>query len=340
MNISPFSYTSKEFAELLFSQCGRGLQQTQALYSSFIRKGVIPKDLPSFKNAPHLFQEMVACMNVQVLPYIVVGEDDGTLRFALKTGDQHLIESVLMRMQHGLTLCVSSQIGCRMGCRFCCTGRQGLVRNLSCAEIVQQLYVARHMLKKDVKNIVFMGMGEFFDNAQAALQAVNVFSDPFGFNIGMKHITISTSGDIPGILSLAKRTGPAPNLAVSLNAASDEIRALLMPLRKNEPLIKLKQALNAYCEAAKKEVLISYVLLKDINDGLEQADALSFFLEGLPVKINIIPFNRFAQAPFEPPGEHVIAAFTQRLRENGFRTLRRGPKGTSINAACGQLQKG
>lgn len=339
MMISPFSCTSDEFAKQLFSHFGRGLQQAKALYTSFIREGSIQKDLPPFKNAPQLFLEMVSCVDTKILPHVVVGEEGGTVRFMLNIVDGHIIESVLMKMQHGYTLCVSSQIGCRMGCRFCCTGKSGFVRNLTCGEIVQQLFVARHMFQKDVKNVVFMGMGEFFDNKEAGFHAVDIFSDPYGFNIGMKHITISTSGDIQGILSLAERKGATPNLAVSLNTPFDDTRKYLMPYRKEESLEALRDALKIYCAAKKREVLISYVLLKGINDSHEDAECLSAFLEDLPVKINIIPFNEFPGASFASPKEEAIMFFLDFLRKKGFRTLLRGKKGGSIQAACGQLQK-
>ena len=339
MNISPFSLTSGEFQSLLSKACGRGEQQAGDLYSCFMREGSFRNTLSSFKNAPKLYQEMVSIVDTRLLQYEIVGEDSSSLRFCLLTDDGCRIESVLMRMQHGLTLCVSSQIGCRMGCRFCCTGLGGFVRNLSPREIVQQLFIARHVLKWDVKNIVFMGMGEPFDTKEAVFRAVDIFTDPLGLGIGMRHVTISTSGDIQGIISLASRCQPTPHLAISLNAVSDGERAALMPYRKYDTLHELREAILLYCRKKRRQVLISYALLKGVNDSLGCMDTLSLLLENIPAKINLIPFNTYPGALYEEPDEDVVEACMKRLREKGFRVLLRGRKGDSLGAACGQLQK-
>ena len=240
-------------------------------------------------------------------------------------------------MQSGGTLCVSSQVGCRMGCAFCETGRMGLLRNLTTEEIVSQIFVAKHHLKFSIRNIVFMGMGEPFDNYDNVMQAVRVLTDPKGFGFGKRHITVSTSGCVDGIECLMAEPEETPNLAVSINAPIEELRNRLMPVNKKYNLERLYQAMKAYCQTTGREILVAYVLLKDVNDTLEHADLLARYLEGLDVKVNVIPYNPQSRDRFSPPEEAVIEEFTQHLRSKGLYTLRRVTKGRDIMAACGQL---
>lgn len=254
-----------------------------------------------------------------------------------QTADQLEIESVLIPMQAGGTLCLSSQVGCRMGCTFCETGRMGLLRNLTTQEIVTQLFVARFILGFQVRNLVFMGMGEPFDNYENVMQAVRIFTDPYGFGLGIHHLTISTSGRVEEIYRLIEETSPIPHLAVSLNAPTDELRNRLMPINRHHPLKELYQAMQVFNTKKGKSILVAYVLMKGQNDSLEHADQLANFLQGLNVKINIIPYNPQSRDRFQPPEQDTIEVFTARLREKGYYTLLRQTKGQKIMAACGQL---
>ena len=308
-----------------------------ALYQSFVRQGTIQNDLPAFRNAPRLFEQMAACIDQHIDPVSGVFEEERTKKFLLRTADGAMIESVIMDMEKRHSLCVSSQVGCRMGCAFCRTGQLGFRRNLTVPEIVQQAFCAIHVLKTPIKNIVFMGMGEPFDTIETVLQAVRVLTDPIGFGIGVRRITISTSGELNGISRLTNGEGPIPNLAVSLGAATDEVRAKVMPRRRNEPLFLLKEALRAYCQRRQRQVLLSYVLLHGINDSKEDADSLAAFANSLDARLNIIPYNAFPGSSFSRPPADRIFAFVERLRGYSLPVFVRQERGLSIHAACGQL---
>lgn len=337
MTIRLEAHTAKSFSEEIFQQLGKGYQHAMSLYTSWMRTGKLPPDLPIFQNAPLLFKQIISLCNFELLPVATSQSDGNTSKFLLRTNDGLDIESVLIPMKSGATLCVSSQIGCRMGCTFCETGRMGLLRNLNAAEIVNQLLVARHVLNLPVRNIVFMGMGEPFDNYEAVMQAVKVLTDPKGCNFGKRQITISTSGSIEGIQQLMNEPGETPNLAVSITAADDTLRDKLMPVNRKWNLEELHRTMTAYCNSTKREILIAYVLLQGVNDTLEHADSLASYLKGLAVKINVIPYNAQKRDQFAAPETASLEAFVARLRQHGYYTLLRRTKGRSIMAACGQL---
>jgi 23S rRNA (adenine2503-C2)-methyltransferase len=289
--LHPLRYTANEFAERMHTICGRGKLQAVALYQGYIREGKIRDDLPEFWNAPRLYEQMTQAIHQHIDPVVQVCSEDRATKFLMETHDGFFIESVIMTMHCRKSLCLSSQIGCRMACAFCKTGQMGIKRNLTPEEIVQQMFAAQHLLKtpeafaklatsicevpakerskiypsrheqtavpsfakaSPVQNIVFMGMGEPFDNFDAVMQAVNVLSDPLSFGIGLRRITISTSGDIPGIVRFANEERPLPNLAVSLGAPIDDIRSAIMPRRRKEPLCDLYEAMHSYCTRKKR----------------------------------------------------------------------------------------
>lgn len=331
------SQTSNVFADSVRSLLGKGYNHAVLVYEELFRNGKITGKDPAFNNASLLLQDIQKMLDLD-MPTLVGEKNDGiTGKFLLKTHDQLEIESVLIPMQSGGTLCVSSQIGCRMGCTFCETGRMGLLRNLTTEEIVSQIFVARHQLGMQIRNVVFMGMGEPFDNYESVMQAVRVLQDPKGLGFGRKNITISTSGCVLGIDKLIQEGEQAPNLAVSINAPQNEQRARLMPITRKHNMGDLYQAMNRYCVQTGREILIAYVLLKEQNDSLEHADQLADYLSGLKVKVNLIPYNSQSCERFSSPEEDVLNAFAKRLREKGYYTLVRVTKGKSIMAACGQL---
>ena len=335
--VHPLAHTSEEFAQALGLLCHKKPPAALALYRSFIRQGAIQAGLPEFRNAPRLFEQMAALIDQHIDPISEVFEEERTKKFLLRTTDGAMVESVIMDMGCRQSLCVSSQVGCRMGCAFCRTGQLGFRRNLTVSEIVQQVFCAIHILKAPIKNVVFMGMGEPFDTIESVLQAVRVLTDPFGFGIGLRRITLSTSGELNGIARLANEPGLLPNLAVSLGAAKDEVRASLMPRRRHEPLCLLKEALQAYCQRRQRQVLLSYVLLNGVNDSSEDADAFASFAEGLDARLNVIPYNSFPDSPFSRPPAERIHAFVARLRSRSLPVFLRQERGLSIRAACGQL---
>ncbi|MCB1135078.1 MAG: 23S rRNA (adenine(2503)-C(2))-methyltransferase RlmN, partial [Chlamydiia bacterium] len=230
-----------------------------------------------------------------------------------------------------------SQVGCNMGCVFCETGRMGLLRNLTTAEITAQVFIARHVLGYSFRNIVFMGMGEPLDNWEAVSQAVQVLTDPAGFGFAKNRITISTSGRVDGIYRMLEAGEPYVNLALSINAPNDSLRNRLMPLNRRYDMEAIRKAIEDYCAATQRQVLLAYVLMRDFNDGLEHAEQLAEWVQGLDVKINLIPYNPQSRDRFAAPTEEGLDAFAAYLRSRHLRTLVRHNKGRDIMAACGQL---
>ncbi len=336
--ISIFSHTQQSFAETLFLRFGKGRQHAARLYSDWFRKGhVRDYALWAEPQAISLVEKMIEAVDFS-LPEVSRRKEEGeTMKFLLQFSDRLESESVLIPMEAGNTLCISSQVGCRMGCAFCETGKMGLIRHLSCEEIVAQVFSARFVLGKEVRNIVFMGMGEPFDNYEAVMQAVAVLTDAGGLSFGPSRITISTSGKVDAILRMAREADPALNLAVSVNAPSDEVRNRIMPVNRQWNMAELKSAMAEYCSHPRREILVEYVLIKGVNDAPASADLLADYLRGLKVKVNLIPYNPQTRDRFAPPEEEVREAFLKRMREHGYQTLLRGTKGQKIMAACGQL---
>ena len=334
---SIFSYTQHQFAEEVHRQLSKGKRHAQLLYAQWFREGKVePKDFAE-PQALSLIEEMRKRIDFS-LPEIVSQLQDGdTKKFLLRLADGLETESVLIPMQSGITLCISSQVGCKMGCAFCETGRMGLLRSLTAAEIVMQVFVAKFVLNSPVRNIVFMGMGEPFDNYDNVMQAIRILTDPAGFGLGPSRITVSTSGCVSEVEKFMQEADPAVNLAVSINAPNDEIRSRIMPVNHRWNLTELKEVLLEYCAHPRREILIEYVLLKDINDSLECAEQLSQFLRGLRVKVNLIPYNSQRKSRFQPPDMLIQEAFMQQLWEQGYQVLLRHHKGRGIMAACGQL---
>ena len=299
-------------------------------------------DFGEMTNLPRALRERLAQF-YDLNPLSPVDEqvsDDRLTRkvlFRLSTGET--IESVLMAYERGHTVCVSSQVGCPVGCAFCATGQGGFSRHLSAGEIVAQpLFFARQLQarKQSVSNIVVMGMGEPLLNYEAVWQAVEAWNDPQGFGLGARRITISTAGYVPGIEMLAQEHLQV-GLAVSLHAADDVLRDQLVPLNQRYPLNDLLGACRAYVAQTRRRITIEYVLLAGVNDSPAQAKALIKFLHGLKVKVNLIAFNPTPDLPFGRPADDVVLAFQEILHAARLTAMIRRSMGTDIAAACGQL---
>ena len=265
---------------------------------------------------------------------------DGSFKFLWQLVDDSLIESVLIKQAKRVTLCISSQVGCALGCAFCRTGTMGLKRNLEVHEIVGQVLGVRDEIAaqgwEDFGNIVFMGMGEPLHNAENVLAAYAILSDGLGLNFSGRKITISTAGYIPGLRLLAQRQIKA-NLAVSLNATNNEVRDRLMPINKRYPLEVLLAELRQYPLAARRRITFEYVLIKGVNDSLADQQRLVKLLKGIPSKINIIPCNPGAELGWEGPTREVIAQWQENLLGMGLNATIRWSKADDISGACGQL---
>jgi 23S rRNA (adenine2503-C2)-methyltransferase len=262
---------------------------------------------------------------------------DGVIKFVTNLRDGHRIESVILPMESHLTVCISSQAGCRMGCRFCETSRLGLLRQLTVEEIVGQVYQARRRFGAQIRNVVFMGMGEPFDNFDAVIQAVRVLSDQRGLDIAQRYITLSTAGHIEGIEKLAALGMPHLKLAVSLNAPNDALRSQLMPINRVTTLALLRESLMRYPLKKGYELMIAYVLIPGVNDAPECARQLARWIEPLKAKVNLIPFNQGTQTPYRPPTEDELGNFRQQLIDLAVNVQKRASRGRDLMAACGQL---
>ncbi len=283
---------------------------------------------------------------------------DGTEKFALRTRDGHLIESVFIPARERVTVCVSSQIGCAIGCSFCATGQQGLVRSLTAGEIVAQVVRLQHAhAPARVSNVVFMGMGEPLANYDAVLRAVRLLNHPQGLNIAARHIAVSTCGLPEQILKLAG-AGLQVALAISLHGATDEVRTQLVPLNSRFPIAEVMAAARGYAGATHRKVAFEYVVVPGLNDTPDQARRLAHLVRGLPAMVNVIPRNPgVGQVPRSPaatgmaagglatlacldPGtnERAARAFAERLRALGVEVAVRRSRGAEVLGACGQLR--
>ena len=270
--------------------------------------------------------------------------DDGAVKCVLALADGARVEAVHMPRavrNPRVTLCISSQVGCAMGCTFCATGTMGFVRNLTAGEIVGQVHalMAAHGPRTghDV-NLVFMGMGEPLHNLAHLARAMRVLCHPAGLALSPRRITVSTSGLVPGIDTLADMD-PRPLLALSVNATTDEDRARIMPVTRKYPLAELKAALLRYPFRKKEKVLLEYVLLAGENDSHDDARRLAAFAEGLPHTVNLIPLNAVAHADHARPDDQHVSRFADWLYEEGVRAFVRKSRGQDIDGACGQLVK-
>ncbi len=274
------------------------------------------------------------------------GSFDTTRKFLWKLRDGQMIESVLIPASEGthgvrasrITLCVSTQVGCAIGCKFCASGLDGLKRNLSSGEIVGQILLARKLANRRIDNLVFMGMGEPLANLPALLPAMDQILSPKGLGIGARHLTLSTSGLAPKIIELSKYPAQI-RLAISLHGGDDETREKIMPINKRFPINDLLFACEQFIQERKKMITLEYILIKGVNDDLRQAELLASHARRLHAKINLIPYNRVDGLQWERPCLKQIHAFQKTVEKgNPPRVTLRMEKGHDIDAACGQLR--
>lgn len=273
-------------------------------------------------------------------------EENGIIKFLLDMGEGYSTESVLIPMKNYSTLCLSSQIGCRFNCSFCATGKMGFIRNLSTSEIIAQVMRARFSLAcNDLQNIVFMGMGEPFDNFDNIIRSIEILSDERGLNIPKRRISVSTAGHCEGIRKLTELSVNNPDsnfhtlhLSVSLHSAVEETRNSLMPIGRKFPLHELRQILlESPFSQVKDGLYIEYLIIPGLTDRDEELDALRSFLDGMQVKINLIPYNPVKGSPWKAPTKEETNRIWSKLKNAGFYCRTRLSKGETMMAACGQL---
>lgn len=261
---------------------------------------------------------------------------DGTVKYAFRLYDGEVIESVVMSYHHGNTICLSTQAGCNMGCRFCASAIGGKTRDLAAGEIMGQILVAQRDLEKRIGNIVFMGMGEPLDNLEQVLKFMEIATSEKGLNIGYRHFTLSTCGLCDKIILLAEKKLPI-NLAVSVHSPFDDERSAMMPVNKKYPLKKLIEALKIYQGATGRRITVEYALNKGANDTIGHAKELMRLFGGLLYHVNVIPINN-AREGFYKSGRDIVKKFVDYLTDNGVSATVRRELGADISAACGQLK--
>ena len=265
-----------------------------------------------------------------------VSAQDGTIKYLWRLGDKNCIETVLMRYRHGNTVCISSQVGCRMGCAFCASTLGGKVRNLTPSEMLDQVLFTQLDAGVPISNIVLMGIGEPLDNFDTVLRFLELVNHPDGLHIGMRHISLSTCGLTDKIDKLAEH-GLQLTLSVSLHAPDDETRSRIMPVNRSVGVEKLFAACRRYFEVTGRRISYEYAMIDGVNDSDWQADLLAAHLKGTPGHVKLIPLNEVKESPLKPSRR--VAAFQRRLEQQGINVTVRRKLGGDIDASCGQLRR-
>lgn len=324
-------------AELIAFLAGIGKERFRA---GQILRWIYNRNVCSFAEMTDLAKELRSQLEArawvsELYPEAVEESSDGTRKYLFRFRDGHSVETVRIPMESGrTTLCISTQVGCALGCAFCHTGNFGLIRNLTTAEIVNQ--VCAVLRDGPVQNLVLMGMGEPLDNLDNVVRALEILYLPEGLDFSPRKVTLSTAGLVPQMAELGRRI--KVNLAVSLNAATDEVRDALMPINRRYPLKELMAACRAYPLGHRQRITFEYILIRGLNDSLQDARRLVGLLHGLRAKINLIPFNEHAGSSFQASTDETIGAFQAFLLDRGLVAVRRASKGRDIAAACGQLK--
>lgn len=304
----------------------------------------IYKDVWNFgdmKNLPKSLKEKLDdnfYIGVPKVEELYESKIDGTKKMLLAFNDGNLIESVIMKYKHGNSICISTQVGCRMGCKFCASTLNGRVRNLTAGEILAQILVGQNLIGERISNVVLMGSGEPLDNYYNVLKFLELVNAEYGLNIGQRHITLSTCGIVPNIYDLADRE-LSITLAISLHAFSDEKRRAIMPIANKYSIKEILDACRYYIEKTNRRITFEYSLVKDVNDSEEDAKALGGLLKGLLCHVNLIPVNEIKENSFKRSSEKTISIFENTLKKLGLEVTVRREMGSDINAACGQLRR-
>ena len=263
---------------------------------------------------------------------------DGTIKYLFDVLDGNAIETVLMSYHHGYSICVSSQIGCKMGCKFCASTGINFIRNLSSGEIVEQILAVEQDTGYRISNVVLMGIGEPLDNYDNVVNAIHIINNPKGINIGARHISLSTSGLVPKIYKLAEENIQC-TLSISLHATSNKKRSSMMPVNNAYPIEELIQACKDYIEKTHRRISFEYALAKDNNDNIEDAKELVKLLKGMICHVNLIPINKIENGKFDKSSKENIIKFRDYLNDHGIVATIRRELGSDIDAACGQLRR-
>lgn len=330
-----------EEMERLVRGLGKERYRARQLFMWVYRKGATDFDVMTDLSKPFR-EELSRIARIGSVREVrrITSSDGSATKFLLELEDGRRVESVLIRDGARRTVCLSCQVGCPLGCKFCATGRMGFERNLTAGEMLEQLLHIRRVLweeGEEVTNVVFMGMGEPLLNYEQVMKAVRLMRHEMGMSLGARRITISTAGIVPGMERLSEEGIPV-GLAISLNATEDSTRTELMPINGKYPMKVLLKAAEDFSHRYKRRITFEYVLIHKVNDSPEHALKLAEVLKGIPCKVNLIPYNPIPEAPFErPPAERVLK-FQEVLLSRNYTATLRDSKGRDIQAACGQLR--
>lgn len=333
-----------ELEELLLS-LGEPRYRARQIFTQ-LHKGLSPDEMTNVGKAT---RERLARHTAFHLPRVrrkLVSAIDGTVKYLFELSDGNCVESVLMHYEHGITICISSQVGCNMGCRFCASTIGGKVRNLTAGELLGQVIAAGRDSGEHIGGIVMMGIGEPLDNFDEVVRFLRLVNHPDGVNIGYRHISLSTCGLVDRIDELAKLQLPI-TLSISLHAADDEKRSAIMPINRRYNIAALLGACKRYFASTGRRISFEYTLISGKNDGVEDAERLALLLnrslrtrtDTMPIHVNLIPVNEVKETGFRRAGARAISAFARTLEQNGIRATVRRTLGADINASCGQLRR-
>ena len=338
--LSLYGLTEQEIKELV-TKLKAPVYRANQLLDWLYKKNCIEKyqisNLPK-EFSTQLFEERNLTSLVLEKEISEESEGGGTKKFLFRTEDGYLLESVLIIQDKRRTVCISTQLGCKIKCPFCASGKGEFHRNLRAGEIIEQIAWIGNKKKETVTNVVFMGMGEPLDNLEEVLKAINILTAEWGFGMAGRRITVSTAGIVPKIAEFVKRTKGQIRLSVSLHSAKDDVRDKLVPINKSYPLRELKKTLSLIKQNLKKEITFEYALIKEINDSKEDAEKVLKLAKSLKAKINLIPCNPIDEKRYEAPESKKINEFKETLERGGLLVTLRKTTGGKVNAACGQLR--
>ena len=331
-----YNYTLSELEELLVEFGFKKFNARQVF------EWIYKKEVTDFEKMSNLSKKLRIFLNENFkFSALLVAENqlsfDGTQKFLFELEDHNFIETVLMRHEYGNSVCVTTQLGCNIGCSFCASGLQKKQRDLTAYEIVQQVLKVSEITKERVSHVVVMGIGEPFDNYDETMKFIDIINSPYGLEIGARHITVSTSGIVPKIKMFSNEPKQV-NLAISLHAPNNEIRTRLMKINKVYPIETVIEAAKEYVAKTNRRITFEYILLEHINDELKHANELSDLLRGINCYVNLIRYNTVAEFNLKGSSEERANAFYLNLKSRGINTTLRREKGGDIDAACGQLR--
>ncbi len=330
-----FDYKLSDMQEY-FASIGEKKYKAKQIFEWLYKKRVY--NFSDMSNIGRALQEKLeSTFDTSMLKQVRKQTSKLTNKYLFELSDGNLIEAVLMRHDYGLSVCVSSQVGCNMGCTFCESGRLKKVRGLTSGEIVRQILMIENDIRERISSVVVMGIGEPFDNYNNIMDFIRIINDPLGIAIGARHITVSTSGIVPRIYDYANENIQT-NLALSLHAPNNVLRNKIMKVNKAYPLEDVFKALRYYIEKTNRRVTIEYLLLNGVNDSIDQAKELAHLIKGINVYVNLIPYNETSHIEYKKSSNETIMNFYDTLKKLGINVTVRREFGGNIDAACGQLR--